>query len=367
MALFPSNPKASYLAHKPDIDRAITGVLESGRYILGDQVSAFEKEFAEFIGVGFGVGVASGTDALHLALRANGVGPGDEVITVSHTAVASVAAIEQCGAVPVLLDIDDKTYTMRPDDLQSVLSPRTKALIPVHLYGHPADMDSIMQISEHYDLRVIEDCSQSHGATYNGKTTGALGHAGAFSFYPTKNLGAIGDAGMIVTDDVHIWERLNLLRQYGWKDRNESQLPGTNSRLDEIQAAILRIKLPWLRDANEKRRCIAGIYSKRLCTTRLHLPSRAGQTTHVYHQYVVRTRHRDHLRQYLKERGIETLIHYPIPIHRQPAYSGRIKCAASMVHTERVVTEILSLPIYPELSSESVHTVCDAVAAWQEK
>ena len=237
-----ANPGAQYQRHKAEIDQAIHKVLERGWYILGEEVQNFESEFADYIGVDFAISVGSGTDALHIALRAFDIGPGDEVITVSNTAVATVAAIELCGASPVLVDIDPITYTLDPERLPEQISSRTKAIIPVHLYGRPVDMAPIMEIARKFNIRVIEDCAQAHGATYHGDKVGSLGHMGCFSFYPTKNLGALGDGGMVVTDNPELAEKMSLLRQYGWADRYISQIPGWNSRLDEIQASILRVK-----------------------------------------------------------------------------------------------------------------------------
>lgn len=367
LTILPSNPKANYLAHKQEIDAAIAQVLENGWYILGQQVTAFEKEFAAYLGVAYAVGVASGTDALHLALRACDVGPGDLVFTVSHTAVATVAAIELCGARPVLVDIDPGDFTMDARALADALKRvrgRPKAVIPVHLYGHPADMAAIVEIARQHDLRVIEDCAQSHGATYHGKKTGTLGHIAAFSFYPTKNLGALGDGGMVVTDDAELAQRVRLLREYGWKERYVSHIPGLNSRLDEVQAAILRVKLRYLDAENEKRRRLAQEYDTLLAGTGLTLPKARPGVGHVYHQYVIRTRHRDALQVYLQERGTGTLIHYPVPVHLQPAYAGRVTEGMPLPRTEAVVGSILSLPMYPELEIDRVQAVARQIAEW---
>ncbi len=362
--LLPSNPKANYLAHKDEIDAAVARVLDSGWYIRGQEVTAFENEFAAYIGVRFAIGVGSGTEALHLALRACGIGGGDEVITVSHTAVAGVAAIELCGATPVLVDIDLNTFTIDPNRIESAITQRTRAVIPVHLYGHPADMESIMSVAHRYELRVIEDCAQSHGAVYKGQTTGAWGDIAAFSFYPTKNLGTIGDGGMVVTNDPELAEQVRLLQEYGWRQRYISELPGLNSRLDELQAAILRVKLRYLDEENQKRQALAKIYYGVLSATSLTLPACVLKASHIYHQYVVRSEHRESLREFLRKRGISTLIHYPVPIHHQPAYQGRVRRAGSMVNTEMVAEEIISLPMYPELTSEQVHQVAEAIASW---
>ena len=270
-----TNPRANYQAHKDQIDAAIARVLDSGLYILGQEVTNFQREFAAYIGVPYAIGVGSGTDALNIALRACGIGCVNLVITASHTAVATVAAIELCGATPVLVDIDPVTFTIDPNRVedalrelwsskQSAINGRSRAIVPVHLYGHPADMESILSIARRYELRVIEDCAQSHGAMYLGRKTGAWGDIAAFSFYPTKNLGALGDGGMVVTDDPELEERARLLREYGWRDRYVSEFPGLNSRLDEVQAAILQVKLQFLDQENEKRRILAIIYDNAL-------------------------------------------------------------------------------------------------------
>lgn len=363
-SLLVSNPRANYLAYKDEIDAAIARVLDSGSYILREQVTAFEDEFAAYVGVRYGIGVGSGTDALHLALRACGIGQGDEVITVSHTAVATVAAIELCGASPVLVDIDSKAFTIDPDQVEQAITNQTKAIVPVHLYGHPADIESIVTIADSCGLQVIEDCAQSHGAIYGDRKTGAWGSVAAFSFYPTKNLGAMGDAGIVVTNDPELAERIRLLREYGWRQRYVSEYPGLNSRLDELQAAILRVKLRYLDGGNRKRRILAAIYDKLLSSTSLTLPKCAPNTTHVYHQYVVRSRRRDALRQCLQEKGISALIHYPVPIHRQPAYQGRLRCVGSMINTDKIAKEILSLPMYPELSPDEVRQVAGIIVSW---
>lgn len=362
-----ANPKANYLAHKDEIDAAVAHVLESGWYILGEDVKAFEDEFSRYIGVRFGIGVGSGTEALHLALRACGIGAGDEVITVSHTAVATVAAIELCGAIPVLVDIDPHTYTIYPSRIESAITQRTKAVISVHLYGHPTDMESIMSVAHRHKLWVIEDCAQSHGAVYKDRMTGSWGHIAAFSFYPTKNLGAIGDGGMVVTDNPELAERVKLLREYGWRQRYISELPGLNSRLDEIQAAVLRVKLRYLNEENKRRQALANMYAKELSVTRLKLPTNSSGSIHVYHQYVVRCKDRDDLRKFLQDKGIDTLIHYPVPVHQQPAYRNQICCVGSMLNTETIVNEIISLPMYPELMDEQVYRVAETIVEWDQK
>ncbi len=357
---------ANYLAHRDELDGAIARVLSKGRFILGEEVGAFENEFSQYIGVRFGVGVGSGTEALHLALRCCGIGPGDEVITVSHTAVATVSAIELCGATPVVVDIDPATYTLDPDQIEPALTPRVKAIIPVHLYGHPADMESIMALARRHGLWVIEDCAQSHGAVFSGKKAGAWGDISAFSFYPTKNLGAFGDGGMVVTNNEDLAGQARLLREYGWAHRYVSDVAGWNTRLDELQAAVLRAKLRHLDGENEKRRDLAALYDDLLSTTSLCLPRSRSNSFHVYHQYVVRASRRDELREYLRTLGMNTLIHYPVPVHLQPAYVGRLTSRPSLYYTEKIASEIVSLPMFPELPLEDVRKVALAIMDWDQ-
>ncbi len=361
---FNKNPLLlSYQNHKEEIDAAIMRVLKSGRYILGDEVRSFEEEFARYIGVNYGIGVGSGTDAITLALKACGFGPGDEVITVSHTAVATVAAIELSGATPVLVDVSPDTYTLDPNQVEEVITSKTKAVLPVHLYGHPADMYRILPIAHDHDLYVIEDCAQSHGALLHGKKTGSLGDIAAFSFYPTKNLGAIGDGGMVVTDDADLAEKVRLIRQYGWKERNMSAIPGMNSRLDEIHAAILRVKLQYLDQENARRRAIARIYEQMLPSKDLVLPIEADAAFHVYHQYVIQTPMRDSIRMYLATHGVETSIHYPVPVHLQPAYRGRLN-NHQLSNTETICREILSLPMYPHMDANDARAIITLITGF---
>jgi dTDP-4-amino-4,6-dideoxygalactose transaminase len=362
--------KAGYLAHQAEIDAAIHRVLESGWYILGREVESFEQEFSAYIGVRHARGVGNGTDALVLALRACGVGPGDLVFTVSHTAVATVAAIELVGATPVLLDIDPVTYTMDPNCLEIALTRppagKPKAVIPVHLYGQPADMPAILALTRRHGLRVIEDCAQSHGASLAGRMTGAWGDIAAFSFYPTKNLGALGDGGMIVTDNPALAERVRLLQQYGWRERYVSDIPGGNSRLDELQAAILRVKLQHLDTENECRRSLAQTYNTLLADTGISLPEARPSATHAFHQYAVCLSQRDALRIYLRQAGIGTLVHYPVPVHLQPAYQGRLPLVATLPWTEQVARQVLSLPIYPQMSGDQARRVSHEIIRFLE-
>jgi dTDP-4-amino-4,6-dideoxygalactose transaminase len=370
---FPFQPIAEYRAYKSAIDAAVLHVFESGNYILGPETAEFEKEFAACIAgenAAHAVGVANGTDALVLALRALGIGAGDTVLTVSHTAVATVAAIELTGAEPLLVDIEPATFTLDPQKLADTIRAnpqrRFKAVIPVHLYGQPADMPAIMEIALRHELRVIEDCAQSHGSAIGGRTTGTFGDAATFSFYPTKNLGAIGDGGAVVTKGASIAERVRELRQYGWKARYISDTAGMNSRLDELQAAILRAKLPHLRADNQRRRDIAALYANHIGNAAVTLPPVRAGAEHVYHQFVVRTPQRDALMTVLKSRGVPTAVHYPQPVHTQRAYRGRIASGAGgLGESERACREVLSLPMHPQLSDEAVIFAAERVSEWQ--
>lgn len=356
-----ANPGAQYRAHRQDIDTAIRRVCDSDRYILGPEVEAFEHEFAAYLGVGHAVGVASGTDAITLALMACGIGPGDEVVTVAHTAVASVAAIERAGAVPVLADIEAGPCTIDPGRFEAAITERTKAVLPVHLYGQSADLDAVMEIARRHGLRVIEDCAQAPGATLGGRRLGAIGDAGCFSFYPTKNLGALGDGGLVATGDAALAARLRQLRQYGWDGGPVSQLPGLNSRLDELQAAVLRAKLPHLDADNARRAALAGRYDDALAGLGLGLPVRRQGAGHVHHLYVVRAADRDGLKAHLERAGVIAGIHYPVPVHLQPAYRGRLAGSDALAESERAANEVLSLPLYPELEDGAVDRVAAAI------
>jgi dTDP-4-amino-4,6-dideoxygalactose transaminase len=355
---------AGYHQIQAELDEAVRRVLHSGWYILGPEVEQFEQEFATYCGVPYAVGVASGTDALHLALRALDVGAGGEVITVAHTAVATVAAIEMCGACPVFVDVDSTTYTLDPNQLARAITGRTRAIIPVHLYGHPADMAPILEVARQHNLYVIEDCAQAHGARYRGQPVGSWSDLAAFSFYPTKNLGALGDGGAIVTRNPDLVARLRELRQYGWRERYVSDYPGFNSRLDELQAAILRVKLGYLDEWNAARRRLAGLYSRLLADTPLSLPVERPDHQHVYHLYVVQTRQRAALQAFLKKEGIGTAIHYPIAIHRQPAYTRLGYAPGSLPATEQLADQVLSLPLYPQLTETELQAVVQAVVSF---
>jgi dTDP-4-amino-4,6-dideoxygalactose transaminase len=357
-----TDPRAGYFERKAEIDAAIARVLAGGQYVLGREVEAFEAAFADWLGIGHAVGVGSGTDAIELALRACAIGAGDRVFTVSHTAVATVAAVERAGAIPVLVDIEPGGFTMDPAALEEALNApsrgRPAAVLPVHLYGEPADLDPILLLARRHRLRVIEDCAQSHGARYRGQATGTFGDIACFSFYPTKNLGALGDAGMTATDDADLATALREVREYGWRDRYVSARVGINTRLDPIQAAIVGAKLPHLADDNARREAVAARYDEGLAGLPLALPRRPAGSRQVFHQYVVRTTARDRLREHLRAAQIGTGIHYPAPVHRQPAYAGRLaEFPEGLPETTRAAGEILSLPIYPQLGPAAIARV----------
>ena len=346
-----ANPLAAYRAQQAEIDAAMRRVLEGGQYVLGDAVTAFERDFAGWIGAAHGVGVGSGTDALHLGLRALELAPGDEVIVPSLTAVATVAAIEMAGAVPVLADVEPRFHTLAPAAVAPLVGPRTRAIVAVHLYGQPADVESLAALSARHGLALVEDCAQAHGVRLGGTRVGTRGHFAAFSFYPTKNLGALGDAGMLLTDDAGLAARVGRLRQYGWQEPQRSEVAGWNSRLDPLQAAVLAVKLGRLEAGNARRRELAARYSQELAALPLELPAVRAGGEHVFHLYVLRCRDRatrDALRASLAGQGIQTAVHYPLGVHAQPAYAGRLR-SGDLAETERVTATALSLPLYPEL------------------
>ncbi len=350
-----ANPGASYRAHKEEIDDAIRRVSESGWYILGPEVEAFEAEFAAYVGVKHCIGVANGTDALRLALQAAVPYRGAEGVTVSMTATATVTAITEAGWQPLMADILADEFTLDPAALDAAFTAPGMFVVPVHLYGQPARMGEIMRLAEERGALVIEDCAQAHGAVAGGKRVGSFGAAAAFSFYPTKNLGALGDGGAVVTDSDEIARHVRLLRMYGWRTRYISDLHGTNSRLDEVQAAILRIKLRYLDDDNAKRIKIAEKYNAALSSLELKLPPAGG----VYHQYVIRHPKREALKQLLEDQGIGTSILYPVPVHMQPAYAD--DPPQQLPVTEQFARELLCLPMYPELTDEEVEKIGEAV------
>lgn len=357
-----ASPVAQYRAHKDAIEAAITRVLDSGAYVLGSEVENFERAFAEYCGVAYAVGIASGTDALILALRALDIGPGDEVITVSHTAVATAAAIIATGATPVLVDVDAASYTIDPARIGEAVGSRTKAIVAVHLYGRPADLDAIVAIAKRHGLRLIEDCAQASGARYRGRRVGSIGDVACFSFYPTKNLGAIGDGGMVTTASAALAARVRRLRQYGWNEARETEDVGVNSRLDPLQAAILGAKLPHLEADNLRRAAIAARYAEGLSGLPLALPAVREECAHVYHLYVIACDERDALMEHLRRHGIGCGIHYPMPVHLQKGYAERVRISeGGLPVTEHLVRRIISLPIYPELEDVEVDRVVAAV------
>jgi dTDP-4-amino-4,6-dideoxygalactose transaminase len=363
-----ANPGAGYLAQREAIDAAVQRALASGWYILGQEGEAFEREFAAWLGTTRAVGCANGTDALALILRGLGIGEGATVATVSHTAVATVAAIEMAGATPLLLDIDPDTYTMDAEELAAVLEdpppglPPIRAAIAVHIYGQACELDPMLEACAAAGVALIEDCAQSHGATLHGRKLGTLGAAAAFSLYPTKNLGALGDGGVLATDDFELADRIAAIRQYGWKERYISSLVGVNSRLDEVQAAILRVKLTALDAGNARRRAIAAAYDAALEGGPLAPPIRRADAEHVFHQYVLRSPQRAALQARLKAEGIGTGIHYPVPVHLQSAYKDRVALGpAGCAETARAAEEVFSLPMYPELTDAQVERICGAL------
>jgi dTDP-4-amino-4,6-dideoxygalactose transaminase len=362
------NPSASYKSHRLEIEIAIKEVLESGNYILGKEVEEFENEFASFHGNNLhAVGVANGTDAIALSLRVPAQGNQNEVITTSHTAVATVAAIEQAGYKPVFADIDPITRCICPESLRSRISVKTRAIIPVHIFGQPCDMMEIMKIADEKNLFVLEDCAQAHAAEIHGKKVGVFGDLAAFSCYPTKNLGALGDGGVILSKTGQYAQKIKRLRQYGWNNQRESLAPGFNSRLDEIQAAILRVKLKHLAEDNEKRRQIADQYDQALRDLPLTLPHRSDAEKHAMHLYVIECEDRDDLLSHLRERGIGASLHYHLPVHRHQAYSGEIRGADDLPNTEAFYQRNLTLPLFPELEKESVEKIANEVHAWFDR
>lgn len=366
--LLTADPKAGFLAHAEEIRAAISRVLESGQYILGPEVDAFEREFSVYQGGGHTIGVANGTDALEIALRTLGVGRGDLVATVANTVTATVSAIEQTGAQPVFVEIDGATMTMDPLALEALLTRHgeaVKAVVPVHLYGQMADMPAIVAAAARHGARVVEDCAQAHGAAYAGRKAGTWGALAAFSFYPTKNLGALGDGGAVYSHDESLAARVRLVRQYGWRTRYVAEIPGRNSRLDELQAAILRVKLKYLDAENAVRGGLAARYREKLGEEGrepiVRLPVVASDADHVFHQFVVRTARRENLRAHLLTKEIGCGVLYPTPVHRQPAYADP---ALSLPMTERACSEVLSLPCHPALTAADIDRVCAEILRW---
>jgi dTDP-4-amino-4,6-dideoxygalactose transaminase len=344
-----------------ELDAVIAAVLTDGLFIFGPPLEEFEAAFAAYCGAPHAVGVANGTDALTIALQAVGVGPGDEVVTAANTCVPTVAGIEAAGATPVLVDVDPRTHTIDPSRLPEALNQRTRAIVPIHLYGQCADMSPIVELARHRGLKVVEDAAQAHGAEYGGRRAGTLGDAAAFSFYPTKNLGALGDGGAVVTDDPAVAEQARRLRNYGERERYESVRRGWNSRLDTLQAAILTAKLAHLDAWTARRRELAARYLEAFSETALGLPVEAEGREHVYHLFVLTVEHRDTFRNALAEAGVQTLVHYPRPIHRQPAYEHLARSGDALRECERLSEQVVSLPLFPELREDELEAVVDVV------
>lgn len=351
---------AEYYSIKDEIDKAIRETLESGSFVLGDQNKAFEKEFAKYIGTRYGVGLNSGTDGLFLSLKALGIGEGDEVITVANTYISTVDAIVRNRAVPVFVDIDPKTYNMDVELVEGAITSKTKAIIPVHLYGQPVQMERLMEIADKHDIFVVEDACQAHGASFNGKKVGSFGDVGVFSFYPTKNLGAYGDGGMVVTRDEAIRDRIAMLRNNGQTEKYRHDSLGINSRLDEMQASILRIKLKYLDEWNDRRRRGASEYRKLFDNTEIIAPYETSNGKHVYHLFVISHPSRQKILGELRKAGIPCLIHYPIPVHKQKYYLGLYR-ANALINTEAATERILSVPIHPFLEESSIELITSKI------
>jgi dTDP-4-amino-4,6-dideoxygalactose transaminase len=356
--------KAQYRPIQPQINAAIKRVLENTSFILGSEVAQFEQAFANFVGAKEAVGIASGTAALQLALLACGVGDGDEVITTAHTFIATAEAISHTGAKPIFVDIDPRTYNLDPNRVEEAITPRTRAIMPVHLYGHPAALEPLLEIANRRDLWLIEDAAQAHGATYHGQACGSIGHLACFSFYPGKNLGAYGDAGAVTGNDPSLLTKVRKFRDHGRSTKYEHDEVGYGERLDALQAAILGVKLTFLDQWTEARRHHAQLYAELLANIDLAPPWEAPNVRHVYHLYVVRTPRREALLAYLKAHGVGAGIHYPLPLHRQPAYLKRGYGNISLPETERAAAEVLSLQMYPELSDEQIHYVVEQIKGY---
>jgi dTDP-4-amino-4,6-dideoxygalactose transaminase len=355
--------RTQYRSIKPEIDAAVLRLLDSTQFILGEEVSAFEREFAAYCGTSEAIGVNSGTSALHLSLLAAGIGPGDEVITVPFTFVATAAAIGYAGATPVFVDIEPETFAMAPSAIERAITPRTRALMPVHLYGHPAEMDPILEVARRHGLVVIEDAAQAHGAEYKGRRCGSMGTLAAFSFYPGKNLGAYGEGGAVVTSDAALARKIRIMRSWGEERRYEHSVKGFNYRMDGIQGAILRVKLRHLEAWTEARRARAADYARAFAGSSVMTPIERPDCRHVYHVYAVRLSNRDATRAALHAADIQTGVHYPIPIHLQPAHADLGYTRGDFPVSETIASQVLSLPMFPEMTTEQVQAVADAVLA----
>jgi dTDP-4-amino-4,6-dideoxygalactose transaminase len=353
--------KTQYQNIRPEIDEAIARVLDNCQFVLGSEVAAFEKEFATHCGAAECIALNSGTSALHLALLAAGVGPRDEVITVAFTFVASVAAVVYAGARPVVVDIDPHSFTIDPAAIEAVITPRTKAILPVHLYGQPADMDPIMEVARRHGLFVIEDAAQAHGAKYKGRSVGSIGDIGCFSFYPSKNLGAYGEGGAVTTNSAEYARTIRMLRDWGQDRKYHHLLRGFNYRMEGLQGAILRVKLGHLDQWTELRRAAASKYNRLLADCGVELPREMPWARHVYHVYSLRTKDRDALQAALETEGIQTAVHYPLPVHLQPAYADLGYSRGAFPQSERAAEEVLSLPLYPEITDTQIQKVAQAL------
>ena len=352
-----------YQTIKPEIDAAIQNIITNSSFVGGAEVRSFENDFAAYCDAKACVGVGNGTDALYLALRALGIGPGDEVITVAHTFIATSEAISMTGATPIFIDVLEDTMLMDPALIEPAITPQTKAIVPVHLYGQSCDMDAIMEIARKHDLKVVEDAAQAHGGRWRGQRVGSIGDAATFSFYPGKNLGAFGDAGAVVSQDEDFIEHVRMLANHGRLEKYTHKMEGVNSRLDSLQAAILRVKLQYLDEWNARRRQVADAYLEQLTQSGIAMPVVNANAETVWHLFVIRVTEREQLQSFLKERGIATGIHYPVPLHLQPAYEHR-RSSFDLPATERAAQEVMSLPMYAELKQNEIEAVCDAVTAF---
>lgn len=367
---FPAYPSSDCLAHREDIDAAVKGVLDSGWYILGREVEAFEEEFATWTGTRHAIGVANGTDAIELLMRGLGIGAGDVVLVPTHTAVASASGVVRAGAIPLLVDVDPQTFTISLESVrqafQSAQGSSIRAVLAVHLYGHPSEIGALRKICTDHGAVLLEDCAQAHGATWSGRRVGSLAQGATFSFYPTKNLGAMGDGGAITTDDENLATRIREIRQYGWRQRYISATEGVNSRLDELQAAILRVKLRVLDERNASRRRLAEKYSRCLAgMAGLTVPFQQQNVEHAWHLYVVRVHHRDALLAHLIKAGVPAAVHYPAAIHQQPGYARYTSAEVPLGNAEALVPEILSLPLHPYLTNQAVDFTVDCIRKFQ--
>lgn len=357
--------QAAYKELQVEIEEAVLASLRTGWYILGPEVEAFEADYASYCGAAHCIGMASGLDALHLALHAMGVGPGDEVIVPSNTYIATWLAVSHCGATPVPVEPDERTYNIDPARIEAAITPRTKVMLPVHLYGQPADLDPILAVARQYGLRVLEDAAQAHGARYKGQRIGAHGDAVAWSFYPGKNLGALGDGGAVTTNDTDLAERLRLLHNYGSREKYVNEVQGFNSRLDPVQAAVLGVKLKHLDEWNARRATCAGRYHAGLADSEWMFPWEPDWTAPAWHLYVIRTQHRDALQRHLADAGVGTLIHYPIPPYRQQAYANLGHSPGTCPLAEALADEVLSLPMGPHITDDQQARVIDVLSEFR--